>query len=772
MRAVTVPASGRRLGVAAVLTWLGVVIGGSAGPGVCVAAIGAAAWGSRRHLAAWMIVPGVVAGWAAAGPAVHEAWNAGPGPHALTLASDPVAGRWDALAFAVVDGRIPVAVRLPIDYQAMHGDRLVVRGSSDGRAGVVRGRPVAATIRVVGVLEHSEAAEPLLRSANRMRSRMLGEIEPGRSNARGLLAGFLIGDVSAVDPVVLEDLRLSGLSHLVAVSGSNVALFLGLWWMVTAPLSVSPRWRALVGAVGLVVFGHLTRWEPSVVRASAMALVALVGRSLGLVIDAWSALALAVIGSLLAAPALAGSLGFQLSAAATAGILLVPRIEGAVARTMAMTAGAQLAVTPLLLTAFGSVPIFSPIANLVAIPVVAASTVAGGLGGILGADPLVGAAAAGAEVVIAVGRVGAELPQVGWSAVLGAALLLACALARPGWRPALSLAAAGALVLAVVPGGRSFDPPAAVFLDVGQGDAALVVAADLVVLIDGGPDPALLEEALRRHRVDRIDVMVATHVHADHLNGLVSVLARHPVGEVWQAFEPHETGASRALTEEAARVGVRVRRPEVGAKLTGTDVAVTVAGPLRRYDSANDQSIVLIVDLGGTRIAFPGDVETFAQAEIEIGQVDVLKVPHQGAATSDRGWLERHAGSLAVISVGPNDYGHPSQAVVDALREAGARVIRTDEWGDVVVRPGPQLMDARRPRSRWPVRPGRRSPRRLRGWLHGRCEHRRQPLSTVQRARPQPWRPLPDRCREGRRRWWRGRGRGDGRCRLRCAGHR
>jgi competence protein ComEC len=704
----------------------------------------------RRLAVAAIVVWLVMAGVGATSPSVvppSDPWVPGPSPFPVTLESDPISGRWDVLGFADAAGT-PVALHFDGVPGVSKGDRLLVRGVAAGRPAVIRGRAVAGTIDVTAILDRSEPSDPLLRSANRLRARLLTTIEPGRSDGRALLVGFLIGDTTQVDPVVLEDLRRSGLSHLVAVSGSNVALFLGLWWIITTPLSMSPRWRAAVGAIGLIVFGHLTRWEPSVIRASAMALVALVGRTVGLVLDAWSALSIAVIGSLLASPGLALSLGFQLSVAATVGILMVPPITSTALRALAMTAGAQLAVTPILLASFGQVPLFSPLANLVAIPVVGVATVVGGLGGLVGMDRLIGVAVAASDVVIAIGRVGSSLPQVGWLAIGAVAVGLAVVAFRPGRRPIGWAAASLVLAISVFPAGRAVQTPAVVFLDVGQGDSALVLGSDLVILIDGGPDPARLENALRRYRVDHVDLVVATHVHADHLTGLISLVERHPVGELWQAFDPHSTEASDRLLEAAGRAGVPVRRPAIGTGLHSKDVGVSVVGPVRRYASPNDQSVVLVIELDGTRVLFPGDAETFAQAELSIQGVDVLKVPHQGAATSDLEWLAAHAGRLAVISVGPNDYGHPSESVIEALEIAGARVVQTDLWGDVVVTPGPVVRDAsRRRRSEHARAATRRCPRR-RARLCGSCRPARRTPRSCGRATRRPLPPPPAPCRE------------------------
>ncbi|MDE0121790.1 MAG: hypothetical protein OXS33_08665 [bacterium] len=143
------------------------------------------------------------------------------------------------------------------------------------------------------------------------------------------------------------------------------------------------------------------------------------------------------------------------------------------------------------------------------------------------------------------------------------------------------------------------------------------------------------------------------------------------------------------LSERIAEQGIPVHRPSPGQVLRAGELEVEVMGPQRRYKHVNDQSIVLMVELAGTDFLMAADVQEVAQAELGHVQPDVLKVPHQGAATSDGRWLRANAGRLAVISVGPNDYGHPARWVEEVLTEAGARVIRTDQHGDVVVRPTP-----------------------------------------------------------------------------------
>lgn len=561
-----------------------------------------------------------------------------------------------------------------------------VRGISDGSVSRVAGRWIRATIqaRQVGAVDppglHRRVAEVL-------RQRIVDGVSPDDSQGRALLLGFLVGDTRHLGEVASDEMRRTGLSHLVAVSGSNVALFLAGLAVVAAPIAIHPAGRTFLVLNGVLVFGALTRWEPSVVRASAMAAVVAVGRFVGIPLEPATALAAVAGGAVLVEPSLAGSVGFQLSVAASAGLLLGARfstIGGPIAGLLAATVSAQMAVAPVLLAVFGTVPLLSPIANLVAIPLVVVATIVGGVGAVLGLEPLVAVASGLGQAVLVVAKVAAPWPQLGW---FGFALVVCAGLLiwRFGpLRPFAVIVAAASLVVVVWPRG-GLPERGLVFLDVGQGDSILVALSGFTMLVDGGPDPARLATRLDRYGVDSIDLVVATHVHADHVSGLVAVLERMPVGSVWAAFDPHVTPASQRLVDTAQARGVRIDRPAVGDRVTVGEDRIEVVGPVRRYASPNDQSLVLVVEIDGVDILLAGDIETVAQADLAVEGVDVLKVPHQGAATSTPSWLQRHAGVLSVISVGPNDFGHPAEWVTSTLRSAGARVLRTDQAGDVVV---------------------------------------------------------------------------------------
>jgi competence protein ComEC len=236
------------------------------------------------------------------------------------------------------------------------------------------------------------------------------------------------------------------------------------------------------------------------------------------------------------------------------------------------------------------------------------------------------------------------------------------------------------------------------FLDVGQGDAALVTTpAGVTMLIDGGPDEELVATELAALGVKRIDVVVASHPHADHVVGLPSVLARFQVGVVLQPGCPSTSSLQVDLDRAIADEGIEVRTPWAGETFVVGDVRLDVLSPHECYtgtesDTNNDALVIRLsrgddVVLLATEPEEPAQewmLEQHAEAGLDLS-ADVLKVPHHGAATSVAEFFDAVAAPVAVVSVGENTYGHPTAFALDALSAAGSSVWRTDERGTVTV---------------------------------------------------------------------------------------
>lgn len=579
-----------------------------------------------------------------------------------------------------------VFLDLPPGSTPLRGDVLTVRGDIEEGTGFAAGVGYGGFLEVVRIEAHRDSTFVVHVAGRWVRRHVLARLEP-RDDGRALLAGFLVGETGGLDDIELEAMRRSGLTHFVAVSGSNVALFLAVLAVAAGPLGVGSVRRAVIGLSSLPVFVAATAFEPSVLRAATMAALVLAGRALGVVLEAWQLLALAMVGLVVAYPSLTSSLGFQLSVAATAGVLVGSRwpVEGRLQRSLAVTLGAQLAVTPILIAGFGEVPLASPLLNVLAAPIVAASTLSG-MVGVVGLPPLVSVGSALATMVLRIAELGSALPQIGPIALMVSVAVGALVVGRRELRAGAALVASIGLVVAIVRAPVDLPPGSVAVLDVGQGDAILVNGGSgHHLLVDGGPDSVTLWRHLRSMGVDDLDVVVLTHVHSDHASGLVGLVDRLPIGEIWASVEPHRTSASNELLSTAELAGIPVREPTPGdtVKLGLLDIAVL--GPLRRYASPNDQSIVLDIEGPRRSMLLTGDVEVVAQSELANLITDVVKVPHQGAATSDPDWLRGLGADLAVISVGPNDFGHPAPWVLDLFEEEGTIVRRTDVDGTVVV---------------------------------------------------------------------------------------
>jgi competence protein ComEC len=550
----------------------------------------------------------------------------------------------------------------------------------------------------------------------------------------GLLPGLVLGDTSALSPRVEQEFVTAGLAHLTAVSGGNLAVACGAVLLLLRLLRLGPRLSAVAAGLCLAGFLVLVGPEPSVLRAGVMAAVALLALFLGRRGSALPALAFAVCLLVVADPSMATDFGFALSVFATAGlVLLAPRWAGALVRRgvppgfaegLAIPFAAFVVTAPVLAGMAGTVSLVSVLTNVVAAPVVAPATVLGVLATVAGpwwpgaGEFLVRLADPEAEWLIFVARHGARAPGAvlawpdGWTGALLAAAVLAALVFAVRYRRVRLLVAVlvvGALlVLVPVRVLAPAWPPrnwAMVECDVGQGDAVVLATAEpgRAVVVDTGPEPGPVDECLHRLSVDRIPLLVLSHLHADHIGGLASVFDGRSVGGVAVGPGRAPDWAWRQVAAETARRGVPLVELNPGQRLEWPGLALDVLGP--RYvpsrsaatqdgTTINNSSVVLRAETPAGRVLMTGDVELAAQADLlaDVGDLkaEVLKVPHHGSRYSLPAFLAAAAPRAALISVGAgNTYGHPSKSTVDSLTALGALVTRTDVDGDTAVVPDP-----------------------------------------------------------------------------------
>ena len=599
------------------------------------------------------------------------------------------------------------------------------------------GRPdlTVAVLRVRG--EPAEVSPPpwWQRVAGSLRAGLreaAASVLPERSAA--LLPSLAIGDTGAMSPVLREEFRTTGLLHLTAVSGANVALLCGAVFGLLGLLRAGPRVRVLLAAVALLGFVVLARPSPSVLRAAVMGGVALLAVLAGRRRSALPALAVAVLGLLLIDPALGTDPGFALSVLATAAlVVLAPGwaatlrrwgLPPGAAEALAVPAAAHVVTAPLVAGISGQVSLIAVVANLLAAPAVGPVTVLGVLAAAVSpwsaalARSCAWLATPALGWLVWVAHWGATVPgaAVAWpSGVGGAALLLALLLAAVALlrlrrlRPLLLAALLGALLILVptrfVTPGWPAAGWVAVACDVGQGDAIVLATGQpgRAVLVDTGTETGAVDGCLGRLGVAALSLVVITHLHADHLGGLAAALGGRSVGAVAVGPSHQPAWADQRVRDLAGARGVPVMELRAGQRLDWPALSLTVLAPLdpgRPIDASdgtdvNNTSLVLRARTPTGTLLLTGDVELLAQASLLAAGVDlradILKVPHHGSRYSAPAFLTAVHPRLALVSVGAgNRYGHPNAAVLDELRREGALVRRTDEAGDVAVVPTAQ----------------------------------------------------------------------------------
>ncbi len=570
------------------------------------------------------------------------------------------------------------------------------------------------------------------------RQRLLEALAPDGDAGRALTAGVVCGDQAALAGFAVQDnFSDLGLSHLVAVSGSHLAVVAALLGRGLRGMRAGPAIRLVLTAAVLAVYVVFTGLQPSAIRSWIMAVASSGAIVAGRRSHAVSAVCAAALAMVVSSPSSAASMGFQLSVLSVLGLtlfsgfaqswlacVLPARVPSFAVEAFALTLVSTVFTAPVCLPAFGTVPLLSPLANAVAGPLVSLLLVAG-----VACGPLAALWPAAAPVallpcdVLARGVCGlsetlAAVPgavyavdvgpwEVGVPLVLGAALLY-------GFWPAPRSGAARVLAAACALGLLGlhllwgvFAPARVVVLDVGQGDAILLQDGRHAVLVDTGPGDAVVD-ALARQHVRRLDAVLLTHTDLDHVGGLDDLAGRVRVGSVVVA-----RGVSEALGDDGAladavreAVGDNVLEVGSGDAFSVGDFWVEVVWPCDRVSGAeNEESVVAVAGYcaGGRSLSvlLTGDAERAVVEPLleqgRLGTVDVLKVGHHGSAVSTTPTMVRSLAPLvAVASAGENNrYGHPTEECVNAIAGEGVPFHCTATCGDVELRPAAQGVEVR-----------------------------------------------------------------------------
>lgn len=636
---------------------------------------------------------------------------------------------------------LPVLVRADGDaadeLTGVHGgDLLQPRGrvTRSGTLLILRATEIHAVPRA-GPASTMAAARTALRAQARDATAHLPDDEAA------LVRGMITGDTAGMGERTEDIMRRAGISHLVAVSGANIALVLGAVLGPLLLLGVRRRPRLVAGAAAMAAYVWLVGEEPSVQRAATMAAPLLAARFAGVKASPVAALALTVALWSVLDPVTAASVGFLLSALATAAILLASpplasalvamsgeRLPRTAALVLAVPLVAQAACTPVLILLAPEVSVWAVPVNMLVGPLVGPATVLGLLGLVLGilwppaASALYTLAAGGAHLVLLIARTADALPGArvpvpeGATGVLTAIIVLALgAAAIAGHRlKAVRWAVAALLVALLAPGlartlpvGTGEEDWTVALCAVGQGDALLLrpggtARESPTVLVDTGPEPDALRSCLDRLGVRRIDLLVLTHPHADHIGGRAALTGARTPAEQWICPLPEaRAGTVPDLPALAATTGqdwerdglrLEVLWPASEADARSASAAESGGG---EGDDANDCSLALSVTWrDGTRLVTLGDLEPAAQERLaaqQLGPADLVKVAHHGSRRQHPGLYEQLGADLALVPVGQeNSFGHPTAQTLDLLEATGAQVLRTDVHGTVVLTGGDQ----------------------------------------------------------------------------------
>jgi competence protein ComEC len=558
--------------------------------------------------------------------------------------------------------------------------------------------------------------------ADRLRAQLARTMAPGvRGERRAVIAGIVLGEDEGLSEDLRTRFRASGLYHLLAVSGQNVALIAGgalaLAWLVGVSRLVGEI--AALAAIGGYVLA--VGWQPSVVRAgvagSLVSLAWLAARPK----DRWYFLLVGAVILLAWNPYSLLDAGFQLSFAAVAAIfVVVPRLQRrlagypvphSLAEVVAVSGACGIATAPILLTQFGAVPIYSIPANALAAPVVAPllglALVTALIAPVLPPAAAVLAWANGwlAAYLAGCARLVGGLPYASAPARtalavigLGLVFVLLASRLRPPRAPRLAVLLLLAVLVAggwrLRGGSAGLPPPEGLritFLDVGQGDGALLQVREGAVLVDEGAPEADVAGQLRGLGLRSLSMIVLTHPQRDHIGGAAKVLEHLHVGVVLDPAIPSESDDERAAVaaERRRRVRVVVARAGEGFRIGALRLRVLWPdGPGPPGDDPNNHAIVLLASYGQIDALLTADAESDVTGHLHVPPVEILKVAHHGS--DDPGLprlLEQIHPRVAVISVGThNDYGHPTESTIATLAEVpGLAVYRTDRDGRVVV---------------------------------------------------------------------------------------
>ncbi|MDI6821473.1 MAG: DNA internalization-related competence protein ComEC/Rec2 [Actinomycetota bacterium] len=567
----------------------------------------------------------------------------------------------------------------------------------------------------------------------------------------GLLIGLLLGDRSRISGTLQDDFRKAGVMHILAVSGLHLGMIATIAYLLSSILRLNPIARSALIAVFMLFYVLLAGCRPSVLRASIMIAVGLLGWLLGREKNLLSAIAVAALILLIYNPFLIYDVAFQLSfMAALAIILIAPTLNSKlvelfprrVSELLSLSIAAQVGVAPILVYYFNELSLVAVVSNLFVVPAIAPILGLGLAASFMTifspflACPIFKVTGLLLEYVLKITSFFASLPasSIYWETPSSLNIcfyyfaVIAGIYSSKRWRksddrsrnfnfktktrPGRLLIVVLVLMVGVIwwQVGKSAPPKdfTVTFFDVGQGDAALIrMQSGENILIDGGEAPSGMRRSLAARGIRKIDLLVLSHPHADHLGGLTEVIEGFEVGMVLDGGQPHTSHLYKEFLTTINQRGIRYRLARMGQEFEigskERKLKILILHPRPQFvtgtnSDLNNNSVVLKLIYGDFSLLFPGDIEREGQSLLlDCGDTSpsgkralrctILKVPHHGSANGgDFKFLKEVSPQVAVISVGEgNPFGHPARSTLAKLKSLGAKIYRTDRDGDVTI---------------------------------------------------------------------------------------
>ncbi len=559
----------------------------------------------------------------------------------------------------------------------------------------------------------------------------------------GFLQSITTGDRTNLSQQDREALSVSGASHVIAISGMHVSL---LVLVLVITVTRGRRLGALVCIPVIVFFVMMTGASPSTVRAAIMQSILLLAPLLWRESDPPTSLATAALALLIWNPWVIANLSFQLSFVAVAGLLLATpavyrwlsglpgirrlmafhpgrrlshqplRILKAVVRfvigCVSATLGALLFTTPISAYVYGFVPLYGIAANLFVLPLMTVCFVGGLLTAVVGLAFPAAASWIGTWIawpvrcILLICRRVSVLPFASLPTddphvitfLLVAYLILGLAVVMRIRRVDLPLAGiAAALALTLVLYGKSlrFETFSIAALDVGQGQCICMQTKRFTAVLDcggdgGGQTGIHCAGFLRQSGAKQIDALILTHYDTDHVSGVETLLSQMDVQTIYLPEVPFDEQTRSKLESAAKAAGTQTVFVSSDISLTFPEGSLTIFGPVSEYDD-NAASLAVLFSVGEYDMLATGDMDVYSEYDLmlthELPQAEVFVAGHHGSKyASSQELLEQIRPETVLISVGSNNYGHPSQEALTRFASVGAAVRRTDEEGDIVIR--------------------------------------------------------------------------------------